>query len=448
MPEKNAPILAAEFSAMMQDFLPLPQNRKIAAAVSGGSDSMALCLLLQDWCTENNAHLTALTIDHGLRAESAQEALQTGEWLRQSGVDHAVLTLQGEKPKSRLQQFARKARYALLQDYCRRQEISDLYLAHHQDDQIETFWLRLLHGSGLYGLSGMEQMRHHRGLRLLRPLLNIPKSRLKETLRQRGQVWIEDPSNRNPIFGRTRLRLALPRLAQMGWEEDKVIKTLQVLQKNRAALKQTVDRLSTSALRIFPEGYALLALDSLQKSDAETGKRLLAQILAAIGGREYGPRGRSLDLLYRQIMDEDFKMRTLNGCILQKQDGDILICREFGRIQSRMPLMAKGGIWDGRFILPQMDRAQEDFYIAALSEKGWAQIVQHRPELRSTEIPLAARYALPAIWLKKDGVDFVVAAPHLNYWRQETKSCSWYGIMPVFSPGYDVFLPPISGDAA
>ena len=149
------PISKKEFAASMAALGPFERPPALAVAVSGGADSMALTLLAADWAAARRGSIVALTVDHRLRNESRAEAKQVAAWLAARGIEHKILAWTGEKPSSDVQAAAREKRYELLEDWCRRQGILHLLVAHNLDDQAETFLLRLGRGSGLYGLSGM-----------------------------------------------------------------------------------------------------------------------------------------------------------------------------------------------------------------------------------------------------------------------------------------------------
>ncbi len=187
---------------------PLAPAGPLAVAVSGGADSMALLCLAARW---GKRPLTALTVDHGLRAESAEEARRVKGWAEAQGVPHVTLAWRGEKPKANLQAAARAARYGLLAQWCRDARVEGLLLAHTLDDQAETVLLRLARGSGVNGLAAMAPATRLRGVTLLRPLLGISRARIVATLEALRQPWIEDPSNEDTRFARVRLRKARAR---------------------------------------------------------------------------------------------------------------------------------------------------------------------------------------------------------------------------------------------
>ena len=157
--------------------------------------------------------LLAVTVDHGLRPESAREAAAVGKLARRFGVRHTILRWRGAKPKTGLQEAARHARYRLLAQAAARANCEHVLTAHTLDDQAETVLFRLARGSGLTGLAGMAYalpipVGEEQAVFLVRPLLGVSKARLVATLRAAGVAHSEDPTNRDPRFARTRLRVS------------------------------------------------------------------------------------------------------------------------------------------------------------------------------------------------------------------------------------------------
>ncbi len=261
---------------------PFERAPELAVAVSGGPDSMALCLLAQVWARTRRGRLTALIVDHDLRPESAAEARQAGAWLGARGIGHQVLPWHGPKPASGIQAAARASRYALLADWCRAHGVLHLLLGHHRDDQHETRLLRAMRGSGPDGLAAMAAVREISGLRLLRPLLSVSKQRLIATLQAAGQPWIEDPSNRATRFARARLRQA----QLVGGESAPGAQSC-------ASARAALDRRSAAWLavqaRIDPAGFVTWPREVLLEAPAEIVRRALQQALAVVGGDPYPP---------------------------------------------------------------------------------------------------------------------------------------------------------------
>jgi len=195
-------------------FRGLENLRGLVLAVSGGSDSTALLVMAARWAKQlkkRRPKLLAVTIDHGLRAESAREAAAVKRLARELGVPHRTLSWRGNKPKTGLQETARLARYVLLAQAALREGYEHVLTAHTLDDQAETVLFRLARGSGVTGLAGMAYASplpagRQGTIFLVRPLLHVAKSRLVATLKAAGVGHDYDPSNSDPRFTRTRLR--------------------------------------------------------------------------------------------------------------------------------------------------------------------------------------------------------------------------------------------------
>ncbi len=177
----------AGFSAMDIGalFRPWEAARGIVLGVSGGPDSVALMLLAAEWARARALPppLYVATVDHGLRKDSRGEAEMVARWAAGLGLPHAILVWDGVKPKSRIQERAREARYDLLFAYAARIGADHVMTAHHADDQAETILFRVLRGSGVCGLSGMASSSERNGLILARPLLAYAKADLVALMR-------------------------------------------------------------------------------------------------------------------------------------------------------------------------------------------------------------------------------------------------------------------------
>ncbi len=197
---------------------------RLLVAVSGGPDSMALLALLAAWTKAGPARpmLHVATIDHGLRPESASEALMVAQEAARMGLSHTILRWEGAKPASGVQEAARAARYALLLSEAQRLGCDAIATAHTMDDQAETVLLRLAGGSGPAGLAGMEEMSRRGPVTLWRPLLAMRKARLVATCTALGLPFVRDPANESRGFARGRLREVWPALAAEGLSVERL----------------------------------------------------------------------------------------------------------------------------------------------------------------------------------------------------------------------------------
>ncbi|MSO89107.1 MAG: tRNA lysidine(34) synthetase TilS [Rhodospirillaceae bacterium] len=403
---------------------------RLAVAVSGGADSLALCLLARDWARARGGDVTALTVDHGLRPAAAAEARQTGRWLKAAGIRHIVLVWHGAKPVANVQAQAREARYRLLTSWCRDAGVLHLLLGHHRGDQAETFLLRLDRGSGLDGLAGMARVAETPDVRLLRPLLAIAPDRPRAMLRARRQQWIEDPSNRDRRFRRAGLRAGIAEV-DAGGAVDRMAATAFRLGRARLAIEDQVNTLLAAAAQIWPEGYAAIARAPLAAAPAEVGLRALSRCLVTIGGNAHSQRLDRLERLYAvAIGAAPMKTRTLAGCRVEANGAAITICREAEAAVETIDVGKRpmAVFWDGRFVLAL--RPGLKLRLRRLGPDGWAQIVKARPGLRDHPLPAAVRPSLPALW----DLDGVVEVPHLSYGRRAVKAGSLRVDTVVFRP--------------
>lgn len=398
MPAPSPVLSVAAFGRRLGVLLPRGVDH-VAVAVSGGADSMALALLAHDWAAKRNIRVSAFTVDHGLRPESAQEARQVARWLKAANIPCRILTWRGAKPAANRQEAAREARYGLLRDACAKAGIGHLLLAHHREDQAETLLLRALRGSGVDGLAAMQAARAlDRDFILLRPLLDVPKADLVATLRKRGQAWIEDPSNANPAFARVRVRRALDDLAggDAGLRAELVAHlalTARNLSRARAALDSAALALLQDMAHLDPlAGIARLDPAKLRAADDEIALRALARLLQAIGGDPLPPRLERLERLLAGLRGARPGPATLHRCMLRPEKGDtqILVCREARHLPEGMSLTPGGRfVWDGRFEIAVPQR-QRGLVLAPLG--------RHRPAGVSSAVSPAAWPTLPAIW--------------------------------------------------
>jgi len=403
------PIGPAEFAGLMAPFAPFEREPRIAVAVSGGADSLALLLLAQGWAASRGGRIVGLTVDHRLRLESAAEATQVQAWAEIRGIAHRIVVWIDPKPRGNLQAAARAARYRLLEQECAEKGILHLLVAHHREDQAETFWLRLARGSGLDGLAGMEAVVERSRCRILRPLLGVSTSRLRATLESANQPWIEDPGNANPAFARPRLRQSRDILAAEGLTPERLAATATRLARTRHALESAVADLLAQCAVPHPIGYVRLDFAILRSAPEELGLRALAAVLAAVAGAAYPPRAKRLERLVLALQHGPIRGRTLSGCrILQRREG-VLICREAAAVAPPKPALPGEIVsWDGRFRMTVPSTAPPGLTIGAL---GTASISLPRGQ----KIPAIVRETLPAVRDDRG----VLAVPLLNYRRPE-----------------------------
>ncbi len=321
------PLTPEDFAAALAA-IDVGAAQKIAVAVSGGGDSMALALLLQDWAKPRGVELRAFTVDHRLRPEAADEARHVHAVLTARGVRHDILTWDGAKPATHIQERAREARYDLLVKACQRHDIKTLAVAQNREDQIETFWMRLAHGSGLDGLSGIEEARETNGIKIIRPLLGFSRARLRATCEDFGVQWIEDPSNKCGKYLRVKLRAFEDALAAEGLTPERLARTLGKLADAKEALQFYAAQAFASAVTTDADG-ASLDIEKWKQYPRDIQRRVLGLSLGAVAPQPYPAGFDKTERARRHLLEDGFKGQTLAGCIIGRNKNNVVrIARE------------------------------------------------------------------------------------------------------------------------
>lgn len=314
-----------------------------AVAVSGGGDSIALMHLLAGWAkATGRAPPHVVTVDHGLRKESAADTRKVTAWAKRAGLTSNALRWKSPRPKSDIEAAAREARYRLMGEHARKNKLTALYVGHTRDDQAETFLLRLMRGSGLDGLAAMRAFAPYplagfRDLCIVRPLLGLEREVVREHLRANDHDWLDDPMNEEDRFARVRLRQLLPQLEQAGISRARIASAATHLTRAREALEMVTAAVLSRAVRRVGN---TLHVDSaaLTSAPREVGLRALAQLLMIVSGQSYRPRFERLERLFDRIGTTEIgRGVTLHGCKIATAPsnkrvfgaGTLVIAREF-----------------------------------------------------------------------------------------------------------------------
>ena len=345
--EAARPVSAAEAKVL---FRPLAQRRALVLAVSGGPDSTALLYLAARWCRslKKAPALLAVTIDHGLRPESAHEARNVARLARALGVMHRTRHWSGTKPRTSLQEAARAMRYSLLAEAARSIGADCVATAHTLDDQAETVLFRMARGSGITGLCGMRTIAPlprseaagggaEQPLWVARPLLAVRKARLIATLARARIPFAEDASNRDVRFARARWRELIPTLAREGLGAERIALLARRLMRADAALEAAVDW-TMEEFGIQNRRVAPIVLDATRflRLPAEIGIRLLGRTIAQRGS-EGALRLGQLEALHAAIETADGLLRrTLAGALVTLRSSKLTIERAPARRRLRI----------------------------------------------------------------------------------------------------------------
>ena len=368
---------------------------RVAVAVSGGPDSLALTLLAAGWAGRRGGEVLGLHVDHGLRPEAAGEAGQVAGWLGARGVACRTLAWTGAKPATGIQAAARASRYVLLEAACREAGILHLLLGHQADDLAETAFMRAEMASGPAGLAGMAAIVERPGLRLLRPLLAVPRARLAATLRAAGQAWLDDPSNAQPRFRRASLR------HDPSFDPARWLAVAAEAATVRAQADRELARFAAQA--VIPDpllGYLDLDLEGWRALPPPAADLALTRAILTVSGAAYPAPATGVANLRARLREGTRVVRTtLGGALLTTRRGRLLVMREAARVRDRRELRpGDSASWDGRYDVAYL-AGPEVVLLRELGAEGRLLLPPAtRDPLRVRRVPAAALEALPSIW--------------------------------------------------
>ncbi|CCV10981.1 tRNA lysidine(34) synthetase TilS [Mesorhizobium sp. STM 4661] len=340
------------------------------AAVSGGSDSTALLLLLKDHLdrTAPATKLLAVTIDHALRPDAAAEAQAVARLCAERGIAHRILVWSGPKPSTGLPAAAREARYRLLAEAAKGEGIDLILTGHTADDQAETVLMRQARDEGPReegrGLAGMAPSTLYDWQTwIIRPLLGTRRAALREILRRAKIGWVEDPTNEDDTFERPRIRAALA-AGDGGQRMDGAL----ALASRAAAEREQLGRRAAALIRRYASqpaaGLIRLDPDLVASGDDQAAVHALRVLLATVGGVAFLPDQARSEVLFDRLRGEPFRA-TLSRTAVDARRTGVFLRRENRNLPPAAPA-EQNVFWDGRRRITLSDKS-DALLIASLS---------------------------------------------------------------------------------
>ena len=299
------------------------KKKSFVVAVSGGPDSLALAALSQIYGYENKNKIFFVHIDHGIRKNSKKEANSVKRLLKKKKISLQILS-NNKKILKNIQSEARNVRYNLLVDYCKKKGIKYIFTAHHSDDQIETFLIRLSRGSGIQGLSSMSKitkLRHN--IKLARPLLKLKKKDLKYVTKKVFNTFLTDPSNSNTKFLRTKIRNLANQLEKSGISRNQIIKSIDNLADTRDTLNVYLKKIVKSST-LKKKNMASINLDILNEESKEIKMKVISYVIQNLSKAYYPPRSKKVLNIVKSLKMKKIKL-TLGNCILEKCGNNLIV---------------------------------------------------------------------------------------------------------------------------
>ncbi len=317
---KNDFKISEDLSKLYSDFknsLINLKKKKFVVAVSGGPDSLALTALTKAVNSEKKLRFFYVLVNHNIRKNSFLEANKIKRLLKKNQIHLNILNNKSQIKKN-IQSEARKIRYDLLIKFCKKKKTKVLMTAHHLDDQVETFFIRLSRGSGLTGLSAMQKLtKLNREILLLRPLLNVQKKNLIKISKMAFGGFIQDPSNKNVKFLRTRVRGLKRPLNKIGITYEQIIKSINNLSSSKETLDHYYTKISNELI-LKKNNQITINLTTFKTLKSDIKYRLINDSIKRLKNNYYNPRSKKTQNLIKSIESKNFKKSTLAGCIFLK----------------------------------------------------------------------------------------------------------------------------------
>jgi len=391
-------MLTAHLNQKIADLI--PKGESFAIAFSGGGDSTALVHALKDHPQARTVYI----VDHDLRKGSNEEAVAAKDFAVACGYDSKLLKWEHNSPSSALQEKARKARYSLMGDQCRKDGLKYLLTAHSEDDQAETLLMRYDRQTDWRGAAGMAEVTYGpvwpelAMVNVVRPLLDKSRQALRNYNREHNLSWAEDPSNQNRNYARIRARDYLAE------HPDTRALLLDTASELRQGLSQERDVLRDefkSFVRV--DDYGIIYLSAIPSTE------LLLHLLRAAGGQGTAIDRSRVKQIREDMHQPDFKAATLGGALLKPHENEFSICRDLVAVKGRhenssiIPtgervIEAYPQIWDGRYVhggVPSFGGQGENRITSLYALR---QTFKKLGVKRFKNLPAQARPTLPA-WL-------------------------------------------------
>ena len=225
------------FNTFLNKKILFENNPRVAVAVSGGPDSIALVFLLKKWIKTKNGRIIALIVDHQIRNNSFEEASDVRKYLNLNNINSLILKVSKKNILQGKMSQARENRFSKIVNYCRNNQIFHLFIGHHYDDNIETYLLRKIAGSNFEGLNCMQEKTIYKNLQIFRPFLNFSKKQILSYIKKKNLKIVNDPSNKNEKYSRVAIRNFIESNSKY---QKEIIKDFKLVRNNYYGYKKMI----------------------------------------------------------------------------------------------------------------------------------------------------------------------------------------------------------------
>ena len=391
----------------------IKKEKNFGVAVSGGVDSMTLLYVLNQWSKRYKKNIIIFNFDHGLRKESKKEAELVQKTCKGLNLKFVLLNW-SKKPKTAILEKARIERYNSIVKQCKKNNIGNLFTAHHADDLIESFSMRILKSSKLDGLCPMQFKRKIFNIIVLRPFLKIRKQSLYAFAKKNHLEYIEDSSNQNLKYERARTRKVLKNNPDLS---ENFLLAIELFCKLRKYNENIIKNHFSSLFKFKREGYISLSYKAFEEFPKFLLLKFLNICLSRIGNREYPTSTKLLEKIYLLLKEKKIKKFTASGCIIFFRSDEINIIREFNAIKKNRHTLKKDERcnWDNKFIIKNLykNKVLDVLPLGLVIDE--IKDCKKFKEIKIKKIPYLIKITLPVI----KGLEGLLAVPHLNIYTEK-----------------------------
>ncbi len=315
-----------EFIKNLEKKYTFEKNPTVAVAVSGGPDSMSLLFLANTFIKYKKGKLMALIVDHRIRKNSKEEAKFISTYLNKNNINSQILTANKDKVIKKSMNEARDNRYNLLTDYCIKNNILHLFIAHHKDDNLETFLSRKIAGSDFYGLKSMSELSLYNRVNIIRPLLNFSKEMLLDYNKKNKIEYIKDPSNFNLDYTRPTIRNFLKK------SDQKTIKEINkdfdnILFYSPYFIQMILEILLKNIVHVDSK-QIVISPHNIKNLNEITSENIIRRIYQFLFYQSNAPRSKKTRILISEMKKLNFNIFNLKGMIVKKNDDFLTFSRK------------------------------------------------------------------------------------------------------------------------
>ncbi len=293
------------------------KKKSFLVAVSGGPDSLALAALSYVYNKEMKNEVFYVHIDHRIRKNSSREADLIKKFLKKYNINLNLLSNKN-KIDNNVQSKARIARYDLMKKFCEKKKVSFILTAHHSDDQIETFLIRLSRGSGVQGLSSMRIFTKLDNKRnIVRPFLSLRKKDLIYISKKTFGKFYVDPSNSNKKYLRTKIRSLKKVLEKSGITHNQILKSINNLISTTEIINLYIEKIRKKII-FKKRKIIIIKYKEFTKENSEIQLKLLSQSIKELSKSYYPPRSKKVFNILNELNSNKRKRLTLSKCSIER----------------------------------------------------------------------------------------------------------------------------------